>query len=361
MNLTIDRQRLLLALRDLQTITRGRHKLEILGGVRLLADHSQLRLTTTDLQTSITLQVESVVAEPDTVVVPIRRLTDVVRALPNGAITLTSDRDHLRVGQGSYRYRIALMGTGEFPAYHPPIGQPMSFLVGGKDLRRVLARTLPAASTDATRYVLNGVSFRYSGGILGAAATDGRRLSCDQASVTCPAGQEGDLIVPRKACRALLRVLGKEQVTVVHNGGLVSFRAADWKVSCQLVNGTYPNYGHVIPANKTVQGTAWRRDLVGAVRRARAAATDNPRSVRVALRGGRISLLENQSGEPFEMESLPISSGSGELTCNLNCDYLLDVLTALDGETVEFGGTDSTDPITIRQDHFLAVIVPMRG
>ena len=61
------------------------------------------------------------------------------------------------------------------------------------------------------------------------------------------------------------------------------------------------------------------------------------------------------------MESLPISSGQGELTCNLNCDYLLDVLTGLDGETVEFGGTEPTQPITIRQDQFLAVIMPMRG
>ena len=64
------------------------------------------------------------------------------------------------------------------------------------------------ASTDETRYVLNGVFLSFKGDKLTMVATDGRRLALVEEEVEFPKEAEVDLIIPTKVVTELVHSLG---------------------------------------------------------------------------------------------------------------------------------------------------------
>ena len=128
------------------------------------------------------------------------------------------------------------------------------------------------ASTDATRYVLNGVHFTpEEGGML--IATDGRRLAGAPARVP-----DREFVLPNSAVHVLVHpdfsnrdaaVLQADKAEDLH----IQFRSGPHTLIAKTIEGRYPGYQHVIPSylpeSVTIPEThrsaliAWLRSLSG--------------------------------------------------------------------------------------------------
>ncbi|MEY3898418.1 MAG: polymerase subunit beta, partial [Verrucomicrobiota bacterium] len=104
------------------------------------------------------------------------------------------------------------------------------------------------ASTDATRYVLNGVCFTPGdGGML--IATDGRRLAGAPARVP-----DRKFVLPTTAVHVLVHpdfatrdaaVLQPDKTEDLH----IQFRSGPHTLIAKTIEGHYPGYQHVIPSH----------------------------------------------------------------------------------------------------------------
>jgi len=115
--------------------------------------------------------------------------------------------------------------------------------------KEMLRKTSYAASLDETRRVLNGVLMAFKDNKLTMVATDGRRLALVEHEIEFPPEAEAEMILPTKAVSELMRVLGNDgNLKIYAQKNQVVFELGTTVLSSKLIDGVYPNYRQVIPA-----------------------------------------------------------------------------------------------------------------
>ena len=177
-------------------------------------------------------------------------MSSIIRELPDSAIQIdVDDKDVGTVTCGSSFFKIIGLSEDEFPPM-PKADGKYTYTLDQGAFREMLRKTAYAASTDETRYVLNGVLLSFKGGKLTMVATDGRRLALVEHEVEFPkeaqarqdsavqGGQRADARVA--AMRASSRFRPRKTRLCLSSTMLL--------VASKLIDGTYPNYKQVIPA-----------------------------------------------------------------------------------------------------------------
>jgi DNA polymerase-3 subunit beta len=236
-------------------------------------------------------------------------------------------------------------------------------------LARMIERTMYAASTDETRYNLNGVYFEVldDGARLRMVATDGHRL----ALADCPVGSEtsglaSGVILPRKALAELKRLVDEEdadEIELGFEGNSALVRKGEVTLAMRLVEGEFPNYRQVVPKSSRHRVLIASEALAQVVRRVALLSIERSKAIRVELAAGqmRVSTTNPDLGEATEELDLDYQ-GEG-LNIGFNARYLLDCLTAFRSKEVELALEDELSPAVLRpaeDPDCIAVVMPMR-
>ena len=115
---------------------------------------------------------------------------------------------------------------------------------------RLLDKTHFSMAQQDVRYYLNGMLLEIDGKMLRAVATDGHRLALCETELEHEAKRDQQVIVPRKGVLELQRVLGGEgNVEFAIGTNHVRAQIGDIRFTSKLIDGRFPEYGRVIPAN----------------------------------------------------------------------------------------------------------------
>src|SRR3990172_4382168 len=186
MKLVVAKAALLEGLQTVQNVVGVRTTLPILVNALVTADKDKLWLTTTDLDLTVRCGVEAQIAKTGATTLPVRRLFAIVRELPEGDIEISVDeKDVATVTCGSSFFKIIGLGEDEFPPTPKP-DEKFSYRLEQLALKEMLRKTSYAASSDETRFVLNGCLLSFKEGKLTIVATDGRRLALIEQEVEFP-------------------------------------------------------------------------------------------------------------------------------------------------------------------------------
>lgn len=243
-------------------------KFPILSSLRMGSTAGGLTLRATDLDCDIQVWLESPGC-PEFVpfCVPAARLAAAVGSLPPtmpAQVTAPADgAKSMTLECGVSRFVFQAASDEDYP---PDVSlQSLTrFTVQAGVLLSALRTVSVAASTDASRAILQSVCFRLSlnrsfGDQLELWSTDGRRLHrCSSAAeaVTQPsAAPEGPLlaeaVVPSAGVRLLERTLGvwspETTVEVALSSAYLALDRTWPKIAMRLVEGAYPNTAHVVP------------------------------------------------------------------------------------------------------------------
>ncbi len=234
-------------------------------------------------------------------------------------------------------------------------------------VKSMLRRTSYAVSTDENRYVLNGLYFSFKENKLTIVATDGRRLALAEEDLELPEGSQTDSIVPTKAIQELARLLGDEgEVELQLTDNQVSFTLntesnKETLIVSKLVEGAYPNYKQVIPAESKYRVTMDKEELQQALRRAEIMTSDKSNSVKMTFSENNLTITSNSPEVGESRETMAINYAGEEVSIAFNPAFFIDPLKALDEEEVHFEFTDQLSPGVVKTNHpFLYVIMPMR-
>lgn len=374
MKATIERATLLRCLSHVQSVVERRNTIPILSNVLIeAAPDSTVRLMATDLDLQIVETMAAVSVEsPGAITVSAHLLFDIARKLQDGSqVSLETSDNRMIVKAGRSRFQLPTLPRDDFPVIVEG-DLPTSFEIPARTLAELIDRTRFAISTEETRYYLNGIFLHVSDDaqpVLKAAATDGHRLA--RFTVARPEGAEGmpDVIVPRK-CVGELRKLLEE---VLDSAVLIDLSASKVRftlggengvvLTSKLIDGTFPDYSRVIPTGNDKLLRLDPRSFFEGVDRVATIATEKTRAVKMALETDRVTLSVTSPDNGTAAEELPANYASAGFEIGFNANYLKDILSQIDGDTVELHLADAGAPTLIRRDDkspALYVLMPMR-
>jgi DNA polymerase-3 subunit beta len=328
----------------------ARATLPALSGVRLEVTGDRLRLSSTDLEISSELTIP-VQAEADGVaLVPGRLLGDVVRTLPQAAISAEASTDRLHLTCGRATFDLRLMPAEDFPALPEPAADAAVAVMKAEEFARTVAQVARAASADDARPVLTGVQLEATGSGLTAAATDSYRLAVR--TVPWDQGAEHTTLVPRRAleeARRSAETLGSE-VRLILETGQVTFDFGDRRLTTRLIEGRFPDFRQLIPGGFERRLDVDRAELMEVVKRVsvvgEANTTSTPVTLHLTADTVRVTAGSGEVGQADE--SLPGTLEGEPLQIAFNPRYLTDGLDAAGSERVVLEFRDELKPAVLR-------------
>lgn len=362
MKFSVSKEKLLEGLQTVQNVVSTRTTLPILSNVLLQAADGQLRFTTSDLDVGIRAGVEVAVEKPGATTLPARRLLSIVRELPANEITVEVDSKNVAsIRSGPSFFKILGLPEEEFPPL-PKFENAKTFTLRQKDLRDALKKTAYATSTDESRYVLNGILFSFRDNKLTLVATDGRRLALVDIELEFPRSHEGDVIIPSKAVGELQRLLTDEgDIKLSVGENQVAFEVDGKFLVSKLIEGTYPNYRQVIPAETKERVTLERVVFHDAVHRVALLASEKSNSVKLVFTKNNLEIAANTPDVGEARESLAIAYKGRDFAIAFNPEFLMAPLKNLAVDEVYLDLIDEMSPGVVKiQGPFLYVIMPMR-
>ena len=374
MKATIERAKLLRCLSHVQSVVERRNTIPILSNVLIEASaDGRVRVMATDLDLQVIESLDAASVEtPGAITVSAHLLFDIARKLPDGSqVSLETADNRMAVKAGRSRFQLPTLPRDDFPVIAEG-DLPTSFELPARLLAELIDRTRFAISTEETRYYLNGIFLHVSDDdqpVLKAAATDGHRLA--RFTLPRPAGAEGmpDVIVPRKAVGELRKLLeesldGNVQVdlsaskirfTLGGEGGVV--------LTSKLIDGTFPDYSRVIPTGNDKLLKLDPKSFYEGVDRVATIATERTRAVKMGLEPDKVTLSLTSPDNGTAAEEIAADYASDGFEIGFNANYLKDILSQIDADTVELHLADAGAPTLIRENDkspALYVLMPMR-
>ncbi|MCC7125266.1 MAG: DNA polymerase III subunit beta, partial [Acidobacteria bacterium] len=193
-----------------QQIVERKNTIPILANVLIEATGNEMTLLATDLEVTLRSRAEAAVEKPGAVTLPAKKLYEVVRALPDGDVTIASEKGgtSVKVSGGQFSSKMPTLPREDFPTITEPPNVTRA-TIKGATLAQMIAKTQFAITGEDTRYYLNGALFLLKPGQITFVATDGHRLALVHADREDDGkGEEVKAILPRKALAELGRLLG---------------------------------------------------------------------------------------------------------------------------------------------------------
>ncbi|HTQ51768.1 MAG TPA: DNA polymerase III subunit beta [Candidatus Acidoferrales bacterium] len=367
MNLTIAKEQILSGLQAVQNVVGSRTTLPILSNVLLRAEGDRVEFTATDLDVTVACSVEAKVKKGGTTTVPVRKLFGIIRELSGTDIDIeVDDKNVCSVRSGTSFYKIHGIGADEFPPL-PKFKDEKKVTLTQETTKAMLGRTSFAISTDESRYVLNGVYICLKDHKMTMVATDGRRLALADEEVEISEKSQGEFIIPAKAVNELNRLLQeKGDVEIKFGENQAAFKLKDDKgfsvlVLTKLIEGNYPNYRQVIPAETKERVPLVRDEFLHALRRAEIMTSEKANSVKLNFSKNNLAITANSPEVGEARESLAVNYKGKEIAIAFNPKFLIEPLSSLAEDEVFFELTDELSPGVLKiNGPFLYVVMPMR-
>ncbi len=366
MKFTVIRSKFLEALQTAQNVVPAKHTIQILMNCHIKAEDNKLTVLTTDLDMSVKCVVDCEVEKPGSTTLPIRRLVNIVRELPEGRVVIDiNENDVAAVQSGASFFEIYGISPRDFPTV-PTHEGTFCYRLDQKEFKSMLKQTAYAASKDEKRLILTGLLMAFKESKLTIVATDGRRLALVETEVEFPIEAETEFILPPKAVNELLHILKDDDVIKVYvQKKQAIFEIGRTVISTKLVDGVYPNYRQVIPTGCDERVVIEREQLIGALRRISMILTDTSMadvfSAKFTFSANQLTVVAMASDVGKARETLPIKYTGKEISVTFNPEYVIDPLKALSDDEVFFEMSNGMSPVLVKCSHpFLYVLMPLR-
>jgi len=363
MKFSIAQDKLLENLQQVQSVVSNRTTLPILSNVLIAAGEQGLAFMTTDLDVGVRCSAEAEVERPGATTLPAKRLFTIIRELSGGDVSFEVDAKNIAsIKSGQSFFKLHGLPQEEFPQL-PKFDEAKEITMKQNELKDALRKTAYAISTEETRYVLNGILCSFKDNKVTLVATDGRRLAMVDLELELPRSQEVDVIIPAKAVGELQRLLKDDESPIKLNVGdnQIAFELNNTLLVSKLIDGNYPNYRQVIPAEAKERVTLEREPFLNSVRRVSLLSSDKSNSVKLVFTKNNLDITANSPEIGEAKESLAVNYKGRDLTIAFNPEYLMAPLRHLPNDEVFLDLIDEMSPGVLKiATPFLYVLMPMR-
>jgi DNA polymerase-3 subunit beta len=345
-------------------IAEKKSPLPILSHILLNASNTTITLSATDLEVGLKMTYISNVIEPGVLAVPSKKIYEMVRELPPGIMNIKSTQvgNRIKIFCGEISFELAGMDAADYPTWSS-FEDIKKFSVNSKKIVNMIDKTIFAASTDDSRFNLNGVLIEDNVEITRFVATDGHRLALIDENLGL--SLDSKVIVPKKGLIELRRIL--ENV----NGDIaLGFEPKNlcvstdrFMMSVRLVDGDYPDYRKVIPplSDKIIKSN--RIKLLQALRRTAVLTSDTNKGVNIEVSQDTMIVSATHPDLGSARDVIAVEYKGEDFKVIINVFYMMEALGVLESELITFEFDKEGAPMVIRSDppkEYFNLIMPMR-
>lgn len=363
MKFKINKKSFLTAIRNLSAVVERRNSIAILGNMKIQIEGNSLHLFATDMDVEATQNIKVDGREDGATTVNAQTLIEIVSKLKDDDIDVSTNDASLFIKSGRSRFKLACLDAADFPLLDDG-KYNVNFAIDANDLVSLIDNVKFCASTEESRYYLNGIYLHVSGNMLRSVATDGNRLAlCDVAK---PTGLEelSGVIIPSKTILIIRKILegclGDVNVSLSENK--IFIEASEFSVTSKLIDGAYPDYDRVIPKSNDSIMVVNTDEFRGAIDRVSTVSDARSNSIKLAIGGSGVGISARNGDGSSATEDLEVVNTFG-LEIGFNSKFFLDALAHVKSEkcTVKFG--QAINPVLITDDNlnnFVYLIMPLR-
>ncbi|MFD5683508.1 DNA polymerase III subunit beta [Streptomyces bacillaris] len=337
-----------------------RSPVPVLGGLLLDAEGGRLRVSGLDYEASARIDVEAAeILRPGKVLVMGRRLLDICKVLPEGAVECAVEGSRFTVSGDGARFGLSVLPLDDYPAL-PPLPrvrgavEAAEFAAAVADVAVAAGRddTLPAltgirlgldaatgtmtlAATDRYRFAVRTLPWKAVEADAGAGAGSGSGSDSGSGALSgagSEAGESADVLVSARRLTEIARSLGRSGlVSVALGAGSAGFEHAGMRTTVRLLDGRLPRHDKLFAMEDPAVAVVDRARLVEAVKRVSVVA-DGDGPVQLAFSADDNSVhLQAGYEDDVASQRLPATlEGAREMTVAFNPAYLADALASFD-------------------------------
>ncbi len=351
----------------LQAVSRSvgvRSTLPVLDNILLSAEGKRLKVAATNLEVGVIKYLSVAVARPGEITVPAKTLVELVSGLGQTELTLSCEAEILTVESGKFKASVNGISTQEFPAIPVSAEGGVSF---PKEVFLASSQILFAAAVDEGRPVLTGILTEVKDSRLDFVATDGFRLAHRQVSL--PKGTTTfKSLIPKRTFEEVLRIISEQEVDSViiaasDSQNQAVFTLGTTIVSSRLIEGQFPAWGKIIPAQLVSRVLLEKDELSKAIKLAVVFAK-NEANIVILTTGKNGLNLKSSAKELGSQENEVEGQAEGEsLQIAFNAKFLLDAVSNIPTSqlSMEFSGPLSACLIKpVGEEGLEYIIMPVR-
>jgi DNA polymerase III subunit beta len=298
--------------------------------------NNKLTIAATDLETSITTEMDVMSDSDGSVAIPAKILLDTLKALPQQPITFSVNEDSygIEITSAYGKYKLAGENGADFPSIpsaddEPTIAIPTALLAQG------INKTIFATSSDELRPAMTGVYFQIDENKLTFVATDAHKLV--RYSFTDVKSENAtSFIVPKKALNLLKNALPQnDEVKIAYNKANAFFSFGDVNMVCRLIDARYPDYNAVIPIDNPNRFIVNRTDFQNSMKRIAIYANKTTNQVILNITDKSLTISAQDLDFSNEATEQLTCKFEGEpMTIGFNAKFLVEMLTVMEGDEI---------------------------
>ena len=359
----------------------GQQALPILGNILLDVEGKRCTISATDLELSIITSFEANIENEGAITIPAKAFLNFAQYNSDDEILLeTSEGTQLKCTSEHTKTVIAGESAQEYPTI-TPIEKETSFSLDVAPLLDALHMVTFASARTTLRPVLSGVYLRAEKGQLIFVATDSYRLSEFRIGAE-GSGADISCIIPAKVLEELRSILsslksdrekkgeekkGKKEnikkVEVSLSSQQIELRIGNTTLLSRLIDGKFPDYQQIIPNETKTTVKLQTKELTTTIKRMHYFAKEINNNLTFQFKKGSVHINTPQTQTGQDETTLDADVVGNDNKIALSSSYLLDFLSHVSDEEVEFQLTDSMHPAVFHlssSDLFLHLIMPLR-
>jgi len=333
MKFIVSSHKLLKKLQILLDVVNSTNTLPILDNFLFQINKNSLKITSSDLETtmSTTLEIES--ESSGEIAVPARLLVDALKSFAEQPLTFSSQEDSiLEINANDGKYRISFVSAKEYPKPIEIKDSTLTSLNGGI-LSKAINSTVFATGNDDLRPVMSGVFFQFSTKNIILVGTDAHKL-VKYARNDITSDGNSEFIMPKKALQVLKKTIltdSENDVSIEYNETNAKFTFENYSLSCRLIEGKYPNYEAVIPKESPNKLIIERILLLNSVKRVGIFSNKSTNQIKFKIAGSELNIsAEDYDYNNKAEERISCNYNGDDIEIGFNSRFLTDMLNNLD-------------------------------
>ena len=336
MKFIVSSSQLLKQLQILGGVINTNNTLPILDNFLFELTSNELKISASDLETTMSTSIEVEADEAGAIAVPARLLLEILKTFAEQPLTFKIEENNtIEISSDSGKYALAYADGEEFPKA-VALEAPSSTTMVGNILATAISKTIFASGNDDLRPVMSGVFFQFSQESLTFVATDAHKL-VKYIRKDVQANESAEFIMPKKPLTLLKNILSgsDQEVTIEYNDTNAKFLFGESILICRLIDGKYPNYEAVIPKENPNKLTLDRSLFYNSVRRVSIFSSKTTHQIRLKMAGTELKIsAEDLDFSNKADERLQCSYEGDDMQIGFNSRFLLEMLNHLNSNEI---------------------------
>lgn len=373
------------AIYNTERLVSKQNTLPILNNILFEAKQNTLRLSATNLEVGVSTKIGVKVEKEGKITIPARIISNFINNLPKGEnIELEDQNQSLKIKSGNNKAVIKGLVADDFPLI-PQKNSDFILNIKADLLKNTINRVITCVSFNEIRQELTGVNVILDKNSLFLAATDSFRLAEERIDL-----EETDLnrelydifrekrpslIIPANTLLELAKIIQPEddfKIKIAIEEGQIFFEAGDTQLVSRLINGKYPEYKHIMPAEYKTRVVLPKNTLQNLLKMASVFTTNKNNEITLKIDQETskmfISVKSVESGENDSEVSLDVSGPSQEVVFNYK--YLLDGTSTINTSQVAILLNSDSAPVALREidekngevlDAYTYIVMPIKN